>query len=79
MKEYHLTLAMWILLILGVSCIGAGTYLLKTGYQSGELLIGIVGTIAGAIAGMISTRSSASGPAAKAPAAPDDTPEPGAA
>jgi hypothetical protein len=40
-----------------LACIGCGTYLLATGYQSGELLIGIAGAGTGALGGMVATRS----------------------
>lgn len=53
----QLRFALSILGIIAVLCICAGTYLIVAGYQ-GELFIGIVGSIAGAIAGMLSMRSS---------------------
>lgn len=54
----QLRFALGILGIIAVLCIGAGTFLLFSGYQSGELFVGIVGSVAGAIAGMLSMRSS---------------------
>lgn len=50
----QLRFALTVLAIIAILCICAGTYLLVTGYQSGELFVGIVGSIAGAIAGMLS-------------------------
>lgn len=54
----QLKFALAILGIVAVLCIAAGAFLLWKGYQSGELFVGIVGSIAGAIAGMLSMRNS---------------------
>lgn len=55
----HLRFALAVLGIIAILCVGAGAYLLVKGYQSGELFVGIVGSIAGAIAGMLSMRTQA--------------------
>ncbi len=50
----QLRFALTALTLIAVLCISAGTFLLWKGYQSGELFVGIAGSIAGAIAGMLS-------------------------
>ena len=42
-----------------LACIACGTFLLYTGFQSGELLIGIASAGTGALGGMVATRSHA--------------------
>lgn len=61
-QQSQLRFALAILGIIALACVSAGTYLLATGYQSGELLIGIVGSIAGAIAGMLSMQRATATP-----------------
>lgn len=50
----QLRFALAILGVIAILCIASGTFLLVSGYQSGELFVGIAGSIAGAIAGMLS-------------------------
>lgn len=54
-SQLHFALA--VLGIIAILCVAAGAFLLWKGYQSGELFVGIVGSIAGAIAGMLSMRA----------------------
>lgn len=54
--QSQLRFALAILGIITTLCIAAGTFLLVKGYQSGELFVGIAGSSAGAIAGMLSMR-----------------------
>jgi len=57
----QLRFALACLLLIAITCSAIGGFLLDQGFQSGELFVGIVGTIAGAMAGMISMRPHGAG------------------
>ena len=57
----QLRFALACLLLIAITCSAIGGFLLLKGFQSGELFVGIVGTIAGAMAGMISMRPHGAG------------------
>lgn len=58
----HIRFIISCLTLLALSSMGCGTYLLMTGYQSGELFVGIATGITGGIVGMISMRGGSGTP-----------------
>ncbi len=58
----HLRFIVGMLTLMALVFGGIGGYLLLKGFQSGELFVGIVGSISGGIVGMISMRNSGSPP-----------------